>query len=730
MANGQQEGGKLEKNLTLFDVYAISTGAMFSSGFFLLPGLAAAMTGASMPLAYLAAGVLIIPAMLSKAELATAMPRAGGAYYFLDRSLGPVVGTVGGLGSWVALVLKSAFALLGMGAYLALLLDLPIKPLAVGLTLAFAVLNVVGAKESSGLQRVLVTVLVAVLGYFVARGLIETLGVQGADATLSSFGPLLPKGLGAFFATVGFVFVSYAGLTKVASVAEEVQDPDRNLPLGMALSLLTATVVYVVGSAILVALLPPETLHSDLTPIASAAPLVMTWMPAKVAVGLVVVAAIAAFASTGNAGILSASRYPMAMARDQLLPGRLAGLGRFGTPTLAVALTAVLMLAMILALDVASVAKLASAFQLMLFGTMNLAVIVMRESRIDYYRPGFRSPLYPWVQLVGMAIPVWLIALMGWFPVLGVLILSALFVGWYYAWARSRVVRSGAIYHLFERLGRRVYRGLDHELRVIMDEKGLHDDDPLEDLVMAARVLDLAGGRSFRDVLGEACKAACRSCTVRTDDRREACTAAGCVHGLGGESLLARLEEETRLGLMPVVNGAAMPHLRIEGLERPQLVLVRLRDGAAIDLDERVLHIERGQRIYAIAMLASPAADTGQHLRILAHLAGRFEEPSFLERWLTDASADALKETLLRADRLRHVRIRIGSATAELAGLRADRLPLPTGAILALVRREDETFVPEPGLRLRLGDRLTVIGDSAAIADVDERLLAPAERAS
>src|SRR6056297_3626822 len=160
MASGSS---RLKKELTLYDVYAISTGAMFSSGFFLLPGIAAAEAGPSAILAYLVAGLLIMPSMLSMAELSTAMPKSGGTYYFLDRSLGPLAGTVGGLGTWLALVFKSAFALIGMGAYLTIFFDVPIQPLAAALTVAFAVLNVVGAKETSGLQRILVAVLVAVL---------------------------------------------------------------------------------------------------------------------------------------------------------------------------------------------------------------------------------------------------------------------------------------------------------------------------------------------------------------------------------------------------------------------------------------------------------------------------------------------------------------------------------------------------------------------------------------
>ena len=106
---------RLTKELTLFHVYALATGATLSSGLFLLPGLAARDVGPAVVLAYLLAAVPLVPAMFSVVELATAMPRAGGAYYFLDRSLGPLAGTIGGLGTWLALTLKTAFALVGLG---------------------------------------------------------------------------------------------------------------------------------------------------------------------------------------------------------------------------------------------------------------------------------------------------------------------------------------------------------------------------------------------------------------------------------------------------------------------------------------------------------------------------------------------------------------------------------------------------------------------------------------
>ena len=102
---GRGDHGRLTRSLGLRHVFALSTGAMLSSGLFLLPGLAASKAGPAAVVAYLLAGVLAVPAMLSVSELATALPKAGGAYYFLERALGPAVGTVAGCGTWLSLVL-------------------------------------------------------------------------------------------------------------------------------------------------------------------------------------------------------------------------------------------------------------------------------------------------------------------------------------------------------------------------------------------------------------------------------------------------------------------------------------------------------------------------------------------------------------------------------------------------------------------------------------------------
>ena len=696
---------RLKKTLTLFDVYAISTGAMFSSGFFLLPGLATAKAGPAAVLAYFVAGVFILPAMFSAAELSTAMPKAGGAYYFLDRSLGPLAGTVGGIGTWLALVLKSAFALVGMGAYLVFFFDVPVKPLAVALTVAFAVLNVVGAKETSGLQRVLVTVLVGVLVFFVVQGLVAVVGLGGENLE-RQFTPFLPFGTDGLLATVGLVFVSYAGLTKVASVAEEVQNPDRNLPLGMFLSLATATAIYCVGVFIMVAVLDADELRSDLTPVATAAQAFFTWLPEPWGLMLIVAAAIAAFASTGNAGILSASRYPLAMARDGLVTPRLGAIGRFGTPVPAVVVTAVLMVLVIVTLDVEGIAKLASAFQLLLFGLMNVAVIVMRESRIPGYVPGYRSPLYPWMQIAGVVAPVVLVAQLGPLAIVASVVIAAGGALWYryYVLPNPAVVREGAVYHLFARLGTRRYDGLDGELRTILKDKGLNDETPFEHLVTRAEVIDLDDAGSFEAVIHDAAE----RLAART----------GLPAGRLADGFLAG----SRTGATPVSHGVALPHLRLVEVDRPELVLVRTRAPLAIPIDTTGdAHPNADARVHALFVLLSPLNPPGRHLRTLAALARRIDADPFLDDWLRADTEQALKEVLIHDERFLALTLDPDGPARRLIGQPLRAVDLPRGVLVALVHRAGTVAVPGGETVLEAGDRLTVIGDPAGVGTVADR---------
>ncbi|MFW5967873.1 MAG: amino acid permease [Persicimonas sp.] len=685
----------LEKELGLFDVYAICTGAMFSSGFFLLPGIAASQTGASVVLAYLISGFLILPATFCAAELATAMPKAGGAYYFLDRALGPMVGTVGGIGTWISLVLKSAFALVGMGAYVALFGEFQIKPVAVALIVAFTLLNIIGAKESSGFQRILVAVLVAVLAYFVVEGFASVFEQPWGETSAQLSGDnWMTAGASGLFATVGLVFVSYAGLTKVASVSEEVRNPDRNVPLGMLLSLGSTIFIYCAGVFVMVVMLEPSAFHEDLTPVATAAEAFFDWFPGDVGLYLVVVAAVAAFASTGNAGIMSASRYPLAMSRDQLVPGVFGKIGRFKTPTISIILTGAVMVFAVLALDVKSLAKLASAVQLILFGFLCLAVIVMRESKIEYYHPGFHSPLYPWIPLAGIIIPIWLVIEMGPMPALFSAAITVLSIAWFYLYVGQDLEREGAIYHVFERLGQKRYDGLHHELRRVIAEKGLSEEDAFEQLVAEAEFVEVDRRATLTEALALT--------TVTLDNVTE----------VDLTELEDRLLEELEAGLMPVSHGIAVPHLRVPGLQRSKIALVRLSEGTSLDSAEDVA---LNETIYGIICLVSPAEHTGEHLRVLAQIASRIDDTDFRYQWMTAESGAAIKMLLLRDEHFYHVRVQSGEASETFIGQKVRELELPRSALVALIRRYDSALVPSGDTVVEEGDEIVFIGSDESI---------------
>ncbi|MEM8960660.1 MAG: amino acid permease [Acidobacteriota bacterium] len=677
--------GKLAKTLTLFDVYAISTGAMFSSGFFLLPGIAASYTGPSAYLAYLTAGFLILPAMLSMAELSTAMPKAGGTYFFLDRSLGPLMGTVGGLGSWVAVVFKSAFALVGMGAYLALYIDVPITLLAVILTVVFGLVNVFGAKETTALQRLLVATLVSILAAFVIKGLI-ILELPEALYPRATYGEFFRSGVIGFVTTIGLVFVSYAGLTKVASVAEEVENPDRNIPLGMTLSLITATLVYTLGMMVMINVLPAEELYASLTPVADAGRQFLDWMPYDLGVILIVVAAIAAFASTGNAGILSASRYPFAMAKDKLVPNTFSHLGRFGTPTLAITATVLAMVAILLLLDVESVAKLASAFQLFLFGLVSVSVIVMRESRIEAYKPGFRAPFYPWLQIAGLLISFWLIVEMGILAIGFTGMLTIACAVWYQFYAAARTERSGAIFHVHARLGANRYEGLERELMGIIHERTKSENLSFESLIARCTFINATSAKPHRvlEVVSE-----------RLAGRTE--------HGP------AHIEEafgDLTASGQPLGENVMIWYRALDRLEQPELVIVRLPDTVEID-------VPGGEAVHTLMFLIAPRKIAGLDLRLAGHLAEIVQSEQFVRDWL-DADLDRdRREILMRDDHFLHVPASAIPLLVEHFGQTIGDIDseLPGSCLIALIERGDQLIIAKPHEVLLAGDEVAIIGE-------------------
>ena len=673
----------LKKQLKLLDVYAISTGTTLSAGFFLLPGLAATQAGPAMIFAYIVAAIVIIPPMFSIVELATAMPRAGGVYYFIDRALGPLAGTIGGIGTWMALILKVSFALIGMGAYIEIFFpELPIVPVAVGFAILIGIMNIYGTKKSGKLQIFLVAGLLFILIGFISIGFPEINNVHFTGIFETGFSPIL--------ATAGLVYISYVGITNVASLSEEVQNPERNLPLGIFLSLGTAFIIYTLGTIVMVGVLPIEKLAGNLTPVASTADRFF----GRGGTILVSIAAILAFVSVANGGTLSASRYPLAMSRDKIFPQFFNKISKHGTPIVSITLTVIVIISLLIIFNPTKIAKLASAFQLLMFALVCLSVIIMRESKIDSYDPGFMSPFYPYIQILGIIASLALIIIMGWLPIIFTLSFVILGTIWYWYYAKDKVIRNGAIYHIFERLGKARYSGLDTELRGILKEKGLRADDPFDHLVARSHVIDLKQKIEFKEVVHIASQWFCKFVNH------------------SAEEITELFLEGTRIGATPVTHGIALPHLRLKGFKRAEMVLVRCVEGVHIKLNNPLTDFkDEDKTVTAIFFLVSPESDPAQHLRILAQIAGRVDQDSFIVDWNLAQDNHEIREAILNEERFMHLVIGKDKNTEIIIGQQINKLDIPESCLIIWLRRDDQIIVPRGNTIIKRMDRLTIIGD-------------------
>ena len=402
---------KLQRTLSLPGAIAVSVGGMLS-GIFVLPGLAVGITGSSVWLAFLVAALCILPAVLSKSELATAMPKSGGTYVYIERAFGPLFGTIAGIGLWLSLLLKSAFSLVGLSAYLYVLIEIDAsstKGIALFALLVILLLNVFGVKKVEKTQLIIVSISVlSLIG-------IVFFGTSSFDSSLLE--PVFVDGSSGFITGVAFLYISYAGVTKIAAVAGEIKNPEKNLPRTMIFSLFLITMIYVLVALVLVGNVEASVLSTDIKPIHT-----LFQSIGGNSLGYVAgVVGVITLLSMANSGVLASSRFPFAMGKDRLMPGFLGSVSsKFMTPVSAIITTSTLIALAILFLDVVKIAKLASAFKVLMFIFNELSVIVLRETNAQWYNPSFRSPLYPYVQLFGIFSGIVLLAYLGIMPLISV----------------------------------------------------------------------------------------------------------------------------------------------------------------------------------------------------------------------------------------------------------------------------------------------------------------------
>ena len=444
---------ELAKDLGLLSALTIGVGTMIGAGIFVLPGQAAAAAGPAVALSFVVGGVVSLFTALSASELGTAMPKAGGSYYYVNHALGPLFGSVAGWGNWMGLAFASAFYTLGFGEYLATFLPLPALALGpVGLSefqigallagTAFVAINYVGAKETGSVQIVIVTILVGILTLF------SILGFLQADvSTLRPFFPAETGGAAAVLPATGLVFVSFLGFAKITTVAEELKNPGRNLPLAVVGSVLIVTVMYAIIMVVLMGVVNWDVLGESATPVLDVAEIAFgTLGVAGIGVGLLTFAGLLATASSANASILASSRINFAMGRDKLVSNKLNAIHpNFATPYRSIAVTGALILLFIAVGNIKVLAKAGSVLHLIVYGLLNLALIVMREADVSEYQPDFEVPLYPIVPALGAITSFGLIAFME--PIeIG---LSLVFVAgglvWYLSYARTRADKQGVL---------------------------------------------------------------------------------------------------------------------------------------------------------------------------------------------------------------------------------------------------------------------------------------------
>ncbi|MBT6644185.1 MAG: amino acid permease, partial [Euryarchaeota archaeon] len=315
-------GDALERKLGVFSVVIISLSAMLGSGLFVLPALAMLdMGGPGIWLAYVVAALVVLPGAISKSELATAMPVSGGDYIYIERTFGPMFGTISGLGLWASFLLKAAFALIGFKAYLWVFEDLigisiNVEIAALALLVAIVGVNIMGVEKIKKVQAPIVT---GAVGFLVIISIWAVLTME-MDWSRPTGPGAYGGGWEAVAGTAAFVFVSFSGVTKIAAIAEEIKRPSKNIPSGILLSLFISTLLYAGIAYIMMAAVDPASYVTASgareDPIYVFANAVGGKIVGYIAAGLAVIT----MTSMALAGIMAASRYPFAMARDNLLP--------------------------------------------------------------------------------------------------------------------------------------------------------------------------------------------------------------------------------------------------------------------------------------------------------------------------------------------------------------------------------------------------------------------------
>ncbi len=611
---------KLKRNISGLDLFSIAIGSMISAGIFLLPGIAFAKDGPAVIISYGVAGFCVLLGALSMIELSTAMPKAGGNYYFISRSLGPLIGTTTGFLIWFAISLKCAFAIFGLAFLIShYFTGINMYFSSVVLTFAFVVLNIFGTEKAAKLEMIMIFILIPLIILFII------LGFNSVDVT--HFSPFLkPKtNFNDIIATAAFIFVSFGGLANVSGISGEISNPKKNIPLALISAILVVGTLYTLVLFISIGVMPGKELASSLTPIQDAAFI----SAGTTGFYILTIAAVLAFLTTANAGIMTASRYPLALSRDKFVPLLLGRINKkFNTPIISLVLTGIFITISLL-MDLETLTEVASTVLLAMYILVNLAVIVLRMSKIQNYRPTFITPFYPWTQIISILLFIFLLCYMELHAIIigVVLVLSSMIFYFLYA---KKTTSKYALLHLIEDLTNKKLTSvhLEKELKDIIHERDNVVKDDFDNLIENAPTLDIEGPIELKDFFHIITEELQSHVNIDKDNLFQ---------------LFVDREKDSSTVLLPSI---AIPHIVVEEDDHFIILLARCRKGIKFS--------EEHSKVKTVIALIGSKNKRNQHLRTLAAIAQIMQSKNFDSNWEKANSLHNLKDIFLLAERRRN----------------------------------------------------------------------------
>ena len=397
----------LSRTMGALDLTSLGIGAIIGTGVFVLTGIAAAyFAGPAVIVSFVLAGIAAVLAALCYAELASSVPVAGGAYTYTYSSMGEIVGWLVGWTLILAYLVSGAAVAVGWSGYLsdmirsagvALPTSITLSPgeggfvnlPAIFIILLVTALAVRGTKKSAKATKYIVIIKLTVLIVFIVVG--------ATKLNPENWVPFMPFGFSGIMAGAAIVFFAYIGFDAVATAAEEVKNPKRDLPIGIISSVAISTFLYILVAAVLTGMLSYSFLGTP-SPMSTAMLTVgIRWASALIAVG-----AIAGLTSVLIVLVYAQSRVFFAMSRDGLLPPFFAIIHeRYQTPYINTLIIGGMMCLIAAFFPVGMIAALANIGTLLALALVSLGLIILRRTHPHLERP-FKVPWVPY--LPGMAI--------------------------------------------------------------------------------------------------------------------------------------------------------------------------------------------------------------------------------------------------------------------------------------------------------------------------------------